>query len=273
MERDGRMLRRTKRIGKTLLRPLMSPWLTRRRIVADLRTLGLEPDGIALVHSSLSALGFVVGGAHTVIDALREILGPRGTLLLPTHSWEVMETGCRVFDVRQTPSCVGTITEKFRAMHGSMRSLHPTHSVAAIGPQAAWIVADHDQCTTPCGEGTPYDKALSYDCQILFLGTGLESNTAYHTVEALTNASYLLGEDVDTFTLIDEQGESRLAKVRRHRPRIERRFTQWEDLLVEEGIVKRGLVGRARTLLLRGRPFREFMLQKLAREPRFLIAS
>src|SRR5215470_7185408 len=273
MKLERRMLLGVKRISKRLLRPLMSPWLTRRRLVADLRTLGLEPDGIALVHSSLSALGFVVGGAHTVIDALREVLGPHGTLLLPTHSWEVMETGCRVFDVRQTPSCVGTITEKFRAMHGSMRSLHPTHSVAAMGPQAAWIVADHDQCTTPCGEGTPYDKALSYDCQILFLGTGLESNTAYHTVEALANASYLLEKEVDTFTLIDEHGESRLAKVRRHRPRIERRFTQWENLLVEEGIIRRGLVGRAPTLLLRGRSFREFMLHKLAMEPGFLIAS
>src|SRR5215471_3417369 len=147
------MLVRTKRISKKLLRPLMSPWLTRRRIVADLRKLGLEPGGIALVHSSLSALGFVVGGAEAVIDALEEALGTGGTLLLPTHSWEAMEAGCRVFDVRQTPSCVGIISETFRAMHGSIRSLHPTHSVAAIGPRAPWIIAAHDQCTTPCGEG------------------------------------------------------------------------------------------------------------------------
>src|SRR5262249_15671446 len=121
LERDGRMLRRSKRMGKKLLRPLMNPWLTRGRIVADLQELGLKSSGILLVHSSLSALGVVAGGARTVIDALGESLGTQGTLVLPTHSWEVMDSGCRVFDVRQTPSCVGAITEKFRAMPGVVR--------------------------------------------------------------------------------------------------------------------------------------------------------
>ena len=127
----------TKSYVKTTLRVASKSWSTQGRITTGLRELGVKPGGILMVHSSLSALGYVPGGTRTVVESLRHALEPNGTLVMPTHSWEVMEKkGCRIFDARSTPSCVGAITEAFRAMPSVKRSLHPTHSVAAIGPLA-----------------------------------------------------------------------------------------------------------------------------------------
>src|SRR5262245_61873501 len=127
-----------KRAVKRAFRPLTQPWLKPRRIVEDLRAMGVGGQPFLFVHSSLSSLGYCVGGIRGVLAALQEASSPNGTLVLPTHSWEQMEAGCRLFDVRHTACCVGAIPESFRGCPGVVRSLHPTHSVAALGPRAEW---------------------------------------------------------------------------------------------------------------------------------------
>lgn len=57
-----------------------------QKLLFQLNELGILPGDIVLVHSSLSALGFVEGGAQTVIDTLLSAVGPQGTLLMPAHS-------------------------------------------------------------------------------------------------------------------------------------------------------------------------------------------
>ncbi len=262
-----------KRLAKKLLRPLRSPWLTKTRIVSDLNALGVVPGQVLLVHSSLSALGFVPGGAGTVITALRDVVGPEGTLVLPAHSWAEMEEGGREFNVRTTRVCIGAIAEEFRQMPGVIRSLHPTHSVAASGPLAEWITAGHDLCATPCGDGSPYAKLLEKDGQILFLGIGLESNTAFHTAEAQAELPYLLQDRPDEFTLVDASGHRRQAAILRHRPAIRRRFREMKDVLVREKIVREGWVGSAPCLLLQGARFAEFMRNALQENPNLLLAD
>src|SRR4029078_7739547 len=123
------------------------------------------------------------GGAGAVISALRAAIGPDGTLVLPTHSWERAGHGDFTFDLMTTPSCVGAISEVFRRLPGIVRSLHPTHSVAAIGPRARALIDGHERALTPCGEGTPYARLIEAGGQILFLGATLDQNTAYHTLE------------------------------------------------------------------------------------------
>lgn len=265
--------RLVKRTAKTLARSLTHPPVTRRGLVRDLRALGLRWGGLVLVHSSLSALGSVVGGAPTMIRALLEVMGPEGTVVLPTHSWDEMEAGCRTFDVRRTRSCVGAITEAFRSWPGAVRSLHPTHSVAAIGPLADWLTAGHELCKTPCGPGTPYARILDHDGQILFLGADLNSNTAFHTIEAVVEVPYFLYDDPDRFTIIAGDESRREIVLYRHRAGVARRFREHEDLLVEQGIVRRGLVCRAKTLLLDGLRFRDFATDALRADPTFLLAQ
>ncbi len=48
-----------------------------------------------------------------------------------------------IFDHEKMPSNVGAISEAFRRSHGVVRSVHPPHSVCAMGPLAAELTADH----------------------------------------------------------------------------------------------------------------------------------
>jgi aminoglycoside 3-N-acetyltransferase len=183
-----------------------------------------------------------------------------------------MEAGCRTFDVRNTATCVGKIPEVFRKMPGVVRSLHPTHSVAARGPLAPWLVDGHERCESPCGPETPYAKILERDGQILFLGTSLESNTAFHTIEAIAGFPYLLCRKPDTFTIIDAPGAGRSQAFYQQRRGMARRYAELEEPLVGEGIARGGRVGRAPSLLIAGAPFLEFMTAMLRDDPTYLMA-
>ena len=68
------------------------PW-TVATLAADLAALGVRPGSTLVVHSSLSSIGYVTGGAHAVVLALVEALGPDGTLVVPTHSGELSDPG------------------------------------------------------------------------------------------------------------------------------------------------------------------------------------
>jgi aminoglycoside 3-N-acetyltransferase len=262
-----------KKAVRTMARPLTHKWTRRADVAEDAAALGVRRGGLLLVHSSLSSVGFVPGGPATIVDGLLDALGPQGTIVFPTHTWEAMEAGCRIFDARSSASCVGAITEVFRRRPGVVRSLHPTHSVAALGPMAAELVADHELAATPCGAGTPYDRLLLADGQILFLGTGLQSNTAFHTLEAIAGLQYLLEDRDDEFTIVDAGGRGRQLSVRRHKARIGRCFAETEPFYRQAGAVSAGTIGAARALLLRGAAFRSVTASALQRNPDFLLAK
>ena len=267
------LIRTAKRYVKLGLRMGSERWAGVTEMVSDLRALGVRPGGLLLVHSSLSSLGYVRGGREAVIRALTGALGRDGTLVMPTHSWELMENGGRVFDSRETPSCVGAITELFRKMPGVQRSLHPTHSVAAIGPLARELIQDHQYAATPCGAGTPYEKLLNLDGQILFLGAKLDSNSAYHTIEALGQVPYLMKPSQDYFSLIDATGQQTKRYVHRHEAAIPRRFNEWGPLLETKGVLVRGNVGKAPSQLMQGKPFLDVMMEMVAADPLMFLQS
>ena len=171
------------------------------RIAADARQVGVVEGGVLLVHSSLSAMGHVPGGPEIVIRGLLKALGPEGTLLMPALSYERVTEKNTHFDVLRTPSNVGAIPEAFRTRPGTRRSMHPTHSVCAVGPRTAELLDDHDKDTTPCGEASPFRKLRTVDGQILMLGCGLRPNTSMHAIEELVVPPYLFGLPL-TYTLV-----------------------------------------------------------------------
>ena len=267
------MLKSAKRTVKHVLRALTNRWITRGTLARSLRELGVREGGLLLVHSSLSSLGFVPGGAMTVIRALRDALGPDGTLIIPTHTWEWMNKGLRVFDARSTPGCVGSLPEVFRNLPGALRSLHPTHSVAAAGPLARWITEGHEMCDTPCGGGTPYAKLLEKDGQILFLGATLESNTSFHTMEAICGFPHLLRAGAESFEIIALDGTKQQRAVPQHLEGIGRRYDDMEEPLIKAGVARRGFVGSAKVLLLSGQLFAQIVAQWLRDDPLCLMAD
>lgn len=265
---------RLKRFAKSLLRPLRHRWVTQSKLESDLRRLGVQEGNTLLVHSSVSSLGFVVGGLESVIGALASAVGSQGTLVMPTHTFRIMNAGCREFDVRNTPSYVGRLTDEFRKRKDVIRSHHPTHSVAACGPRAKELVADHEFSSTPCGAGTPYDHILQSGGQILLLGVELRRNTCFHTVEAIAEVPYLMRNQTERFRITDEDGSSRDLDIYMHAAAKPSRFNELLELMRDDwGVVREGRVGQANCLLIDGREFRERMLAKLREEPFFLLCD
>jgi len=181
--------------------------VTRASLAEDLRALGLDEGATVIVHSSLSRLGWVAGGAQAVVEALREVVGAYGTLVMPAHSghlsepslwkdppvpeawWPVIRAETPPFDPQVTPTReMGAVVECFRHVPGVVRSAHPRHSFVALGPLAGAVVADH-RLDGSLGEHSPLARCYERDASVLLLGVGHGNNTSLHLAEARADLS------------------------------------------------------------------------------------
>ncbi|MFG3643321.1 aminoglycoside N(3)-acetyltransferase [Micromonospora sp. NPDC047762] len=178
--------------------------LGRRRLADDLRTLGVDPGTCLLVHCALRQVGPLEHGPATLAGALRDVLGPAGTLLVPTQTdgnsttsrahlaavagmgpaqRERYEAALPGWDRRTTPSQrMGALAEYVRCAPGAVRSDHPQTSFAALGPRARQLTDGHD-LTCHLGERSPMGELYAADGQILLLGLGYEACSALHLAE------------------------------------------------------------------------------------------
>ncbi len=250
---------------------------TRQSLAAELVALGVRPGSVLLVHSSLSSLGWVCGGALAVVQALRDVLGPDGTLVVPTHTpdnsdpalwqhppvpetwWPVIREHMPAFDPARTPSrWMGQMAEVVRTWPGARRSDHPQVSFAAVGPQAAAVVAGH-RLDDMLGDSSPLGHVYDLDGDVLLIGVGHDSNTSLHLAE------YRVARPVRALLAAAIQsGDGR------------RRWVEWEDIDLDEsrfarigadleqtGVVQIGLVGSAESRLMRQRDAVDFAVRWL----------
>ncbi len=186
---------------------------TVERLISDLRTLGLREGDTVLVHSSLSSIGYVSGGAHAVVLALLEVIGEAGTLVVPTHSgdlsdprhWQnppvpefwlpTIRASMPAFDTRLTPlRNMGAIPEVVRHVPGALRSAHPAVSFCAVGPNARFIVEGHG-LEFGFDESSPLARLYDLDAMILLLGVGHDRNTSLHLAEFRTHRAHQVIEE------------------------------------------------------------------------------
>lgn len=174
---------------------------TQASLAAQLRALGVCRGDLLLVHSSLSALGWVSGGAVAVLEALFDVLGPDGTLVMPTHcpdggdparwtrppvppEWvEHIRAHRPAFDPARTPTrSMGAIPELFRTWPGVRRSSHPVGSFAVRGLLSEAVIEAHD-LSEMLGDRSPLGALYRLDAKVLLLGVGHDSNTSLHLGE------------------------------------------------------------------------------------------
>lgn len=178
------------------------PLVTTADLVNDLRALSVERGRVLMVHSSLSSLGRVLGGAPAVVRALLAAVGPDGTLVMPAFSPEVSDPArwpdrpfpddeierarahMPAFDRDTTPTTMGAIPDFFRRWPGARRGPHPQVSVCALGPRAAEIVEPHALAWGQ-GAGSPFERLTAMDAGLLLLGVSFNRATLLHYAESL----------------------------------------------------------------------------------------
>ncbi|WP_068773760.1 aminoglycoside N(3)-acetyltransferase [Paenibacillus sp. FJAT-26967] len=261
-------------IARTGERPL-----TQRVIAGELRMLGVQEGMTLLVHSSLSSLGWVNGGTQAVIAALQQVLGPTGTLMMPTHTgdlsdpvnwcnppvpeewWDTIRETMPAYDPSATRTFgMGALPEAFRAYPGVHRSAHPQFSFAAYGPEAKRLTAGHE-LPYGLGEQSPLARLYELGGYVLLLGVDHDSNTSLHLAEyrgeysgkcvALSGAPVINREGEREWAIFED-----VAMDSEDFVRIGEGFeAAYADL------VQRGQIGLAPTLLTPQRPMVDYAVE------------
>jgi len=180
---------------------------TVRSLADDMRRLGLQEGMNIIVHSSLSSIGWVCGGAQAVIKALIDIVTAEGTIVMPAHTghlsdpagwgnppvpeawWAEIRESMPAFEAGWTPTYgMGTIAESFRTIPGATRSNHPQTSFAAWGVNADRITSGQS-LHFGMGEQSPLARLYELGAYVLLLGVGYDSNTSFHLAEYRTAGS------------------------------------------------------------------------------------
>lgn len=188
---------------------------TKEQLKEQLAQMGLTPADTLMLHSSMKAIGPVEGGADTVVDAFMEYFRD-GLFLTPAHTWKQMGPSYRVFDPASEPACVGIIPNIFLSRPGVVRSLHPTHSIAAYGPQASDYIRGEENLHTPCAPGGCWDRLRNVHAKILLAGVTHTRNTYIHSIEEVWDVPERLTAEPTLFSVRMPDGTCKPVSMYRH---------------------------------------------------------
>jgi aminoglycoside 3-N-acetyltransferase len=244
--------------------------ITEQRLIADLKKIGIQQGDHVIVHSSLSKIGYVEHGAKTVVDAILNVIGSEGTLLCPcfahsTFSKYYLDTN-PVFDLNNSPSKAGAISEYVRTLKGAKRSFHPTDSVCAIGPLADFYTSTHFGQLTPYNQYSPYYILTKKNGKILNVGVPLNTScTNLHTLEDAVDFKYpIYHPKIYTVKMIDAEGRKCEMQTKVHDPVFsqKRKPDDLIPLFETEGVLKHGIIGEAHTTLIDAKALLDVMIKK-----------
>lgn len=148
-----------------------------------LEYLGLKKGDTILVHSSWDEFYNYEGTIHDFINCLIDVIGSEGTLVMP--SYPLLRKKTSVFDLLTTPTAAGLIAEEFRKYPGVLRSIN-IHSVCALGPNAFYLIKDHQDSITSWDENSPYYKLGEIDAKVFSFGLGTKFvGTIMHVADSV----------------------------------------------------------------------------------------
>lgn len=158
--------------------------VTYQDVVSDLRRAGVCPGDVLLVHSAMTPIGFVEGGAQTVARALLEAVGPEGTLVAPAFCFRHEIEEVPVIDPLHDASEMGKISEAIRNLPGAKRSVAYRHSFSAVGKYAD-AITNVDPRYSVFDVDSSFGKLLGLNAKVLLLGVTWVNSTTHHFAEYL----------------------------------------------------------------------------------------
>lgn len=181
--------------------------LTRNDVFTLLESFGIRRNDVVTMHSSLREIGPIEGGADGLIDALKDYLCD-GLLLIPTHTWANVNAANPHFDVRSTVPCIGTMAKVAAFRKDGIRSLHPTHSMAAFGKNAREYIQGEEKSSTPAPMGGALSRLYELNGKVLLVGVGHERNTYLHAVDERIDRPNRLAEKGFSVEITDWDGNT-----------------------------------------------------------------
>lgn len=198
--------------------------LTKEALSEALIELGIKQGDTVVVHSGISNLGYLEGGADAMTEALQNTLGEDGAFMAPAFTFPyLMFDGdvnkgyfFRPYDTRADGALrdktvkTGLLPKAMVKRKDSFRSGHATHEWVAIGKDAEKLVAGHGLLDAPTGENSPLGKALDKNASVVFLGCSPAANTFLHYVEVMASVPYTEPACVQ---YIDKDGRAKTAVI------------------------------------------------------------
>ncbi len=148
----------------------------------------LKQGDVVFIHSSMSKTKFSFS-VDRLVEMILEVIGSEGTILLPC--WDI-ETNAKdflelnsdyVFDVENSKTKLGKLSEYVRNMKGAYRSKNAINSIVGYGKRAEELLSEHHLDIYSCGKLSPFYKMLNYPSKIIGLGVDFRYLTFVHCVE------------------------------------------------------------------------------------------
>lgn len=236
----------------------MNQELSTAAVSSQLRRLGVRRGGVLLVHTSFRAVRPIERGPLGLIEALRDALGPEGTLVMPSWTGQDDEP----FDAPTTPSAedLGVVAQTFWRLPGVARSNH-FHAFAAVGPQAQLVTAD-PLPLPPHIPASPVGRVHDLDGQVLLLGVGHDANTTLHLAELIAGVPY---RTLSYCTVLENGRVTRIEYGENNH--CCSRFAFADEWLEPRRLQLAGDVGHARARLANSRDLVSVTIEHLAADP------
>ncbi len=251
---------------------------TKEMLLDDIRKIGVAKGDVLFVHASMKAIGEVEGGADTVLDALTDAVGD-GMLILPTHTWKQMSNEYSIYDPEKEPACVGILPNLFRKREGVIRSLHPTHSVAAYSTNRKLLetyISGEEKFTTPCPRQGCYGKLYDLNAKVLMLGVGLNRYTYLHGVEEWFGIEERLEKHALSLQIKLPSGSLLPIAMHKHfKPNnisVSEYYIKMEKPFANAGALIKGRIGSADSMLLSARQTADITTEYLEKDRNFFLS-
>jgi len=243
-------------------------WTT-KKLIQQLQNIGIQNGDHVLVHSSMSKIGYLENGPKTFVDALLETVGEEGTVLMPSSPNAQLQLNYirenPVFDVRNSPSRLGAITEYFRKLPNAHRSLNATEPVVALGAEAEFFTNGHFGELTPYTSSSPFARLAEKGGKILYVGVTLaNAGTSLHVLEDAVDFHFpVYFSEIFDVEVIDYDNVKHKVKTKVHNPEmsIRRRCDELLPHFESAGIAQKVQLGNAQTWLFDAKKMKDWMIK------------
>jgi aminoglycoside 3-N-acetyltransferase len=166
--------------------------VTCQQVIDCLHSLGIRQGDGLLVHSAIQFLGRPAGGVGMYLEAITAVIGPQGTLAVPTFNFAFARG--EPYDPHNTPSAgMGAFSEYVRQQPGARRTAHPMQSLAVIGRYVDDLTGRDTQ--SAFDPGSAFERMLELDFKLLLLGADIRATSIYHISEQRHNVPYRYWKD------------------------------------------------------------------------------